>query len=80
VRTMSQDNTITRHWTRIALALLMITMAYNTLEACLALYAGIAADSIALVGFGLDSVIEVLAAGILLWRLRLEWNGAAPRP
>lgn len=31
-----------------------------------------------LVGFGLDSVIECAAAGVLLWRLRLEWRGVDP--
>jgi len=36
------------------------------------------AQSIALVGFGLDSVIELAAAGVLLWRLRVEVRGADP--
>lgn len=66
----------TRRWTRIALRLVIATMAYNIVEACIALWSGAVAGSIALVGFGLDSVIETLAAGVLLWRLRLEWNGA----
>ena len=38
------------------------TIAYNCLEAVLAIGAGIVAGSIALVGFGLDSVVEVRAA------------------
>lgn len=42
---------------------------YNVLEGLIAITAGIAAGSIALVGFGIDSVIEVLAAGMLVWRL-----------
>ena len=41
-------------------------MAYNALEALIALWAGINADSVVLVGFGLDSIIEFLAAGVLL--------------
>ncbi len=45
------------------------TIAYNTLEAVGALVAGALAGSIALVGFGLDSVIEVSASGAALWRL-----------
>ena len=53
-------------------------MAYNVLEAVLAIGAGIAAASIALVGFGLDSMIELAAAGALLWRLRVEARGASP--
>ena len=35
-----------------------------------------AASSVALVAFGLDSVIESLAAGLLLWRLAVEAGGA----
>jgi divalent metal cation (Fe/Co/Zn/Cd) transporter len=70
----SADNTL-HSWMRIALNLVMATIAYNVLEAGVALWAGMAAGSIALVGFGLDSLIEVLAASVLLWRLRLERKG-----
>ncbi len=48
------------------------TIAWNGFEAVIALVSGILAGSIALVGFGLDSVIETISAGILLWRLRAE--------
>lgn len=51
-------------------------MAYNVVEAGLALWSGIEAQSIALVGFGLDSVIECVAAAALLWRLTVESRGA----
>ena len=50
------------------------TIAWNGLEAAVALVSGLLAGSIALVGFGLDSVIETISAGILLWRLRAEDN------
>lgn len=46
------------------------TVGYNSLEGLVALIAGFLAGSIALVGFGLDSVIEVASGGALLWRLR----------
>jgi divalent metal cation (Fe/Co/Zn/Cd) transporter len=46
------------------------TIVYNSLEAVVALVAGGLAGSIALIGFGLDSVIEVSASGAALWRLR----------
>ena len=49
-----------------------LTIAWNTFEAAVALISGLLAGSIALVGFGLDSVIETISAGILLWRLRAE--------
>jgi len=64
-----------RDWSRIGLWLVGATLAYNVLEAAIALAAGAAADSIALVGFGLDSGIEVAAAAVLLWRLSLETRG-----
>jgi divalent metal cation (Fe/Co/Zn/Cd) transporter len=53
-----------------------LTIAWNTFEAAVALGSGIAAGSIALVGFGLDSVIETLSAAILLWRFRRDDHAA----
>ena len=46
-----------------------LTVAYNLLEGVIAVGAGIVAGSIALVGFGFDSGIEVLASLLLIWRL-----------
>lgn len=65
-------------WRRIGLRLVVATMAYNAVEAGIALAAGLEARSIALVGFGLDSVIELAAASALLWRLAVEARGADP--
>lgn len=48
-----------------------LTIGWNTFEAVVALVSGLLAGSVALVGFGLDSVIETMSAGILLWRLRV---------
>ena len=45
-------------------------MAYNVVEAGVAVAAGMAAGSVALVGFGLDSTIEVSSALIILWQFR----------
>ncbi len=49
-----------------------LTLAWNALEAAVALVAGVIAGSVALTGFGLDSVIEMASAAILLWRLRSD--------
>ena len=49
-----------------------LTIGWNILEAIVAVVAGIAAGSISLVGFGLDSVIEVSSAVSLMWRLSLD--------
>jgi divalent metal cation (Fe/Co/Zn/Cd) transporter len=46
-----------------------LTIGWNSLEAIISIGAGIAAGSIALVGFGIDSVIEVSSGAVLLWRL-----------
>ena len=62
-------------WLRTALALVLVTVAYNVVEAGLALWSGWRAGSVVLVGFGLDSVIECAAAAVLLWRLQLERRG-----
>ena len=52
------------------------TIAYNTLEAVVSLAAGIMAGSVSLVGFGIDSVIEVTASGAAQWRLRADLDHA----
>ena len=49
-----------------------LTIGYNCLEAAIALVAGMMAGSVALVGFGFDSVIEVTSGIALLWRLRAD--------
>jgi divalent metal cation (Fe/Co/Zn/Cd) transporter len=67
-----------RDWRRIALRLVAVTMAYNVIEAVVALTAGVRAGSLALVGFGFDSLIELAAASALLWRLEVEARGADP--
>ena len=73
---MLDQKTIFRKWLRIGLGLVVVTMVYNIVEAGLALWFGAEAESIALVGFGLDSIIETAAAGVVLWRLQIEARGA----
>jgi divalent metal cation (Fe/Co/Zn/Cd) transporter len=51
-----------------------VTMAWNSGEAVVALTAGFFAGSIALVGFGFDSVIEVTSGAAALWRLGHDSN------
>lgn len=48
------------------------TIAYNSLEGLIAVVAGLMAGSIALVGFGVDSLIEVTSGAALLWRLHSD--------
>ena len=49
-----------------------LTIGWNSLEAIIAIGAGLVAGSIALVGFGLDSIIEVSSGAALLWRLHMD--------
>lgn len=67
-----EDQAALDRWHRIALGLVIGTLCYNVIEAAVALWSGTQAGSIALFGFGLDSVIETVAASVLLWRL---WHG-----
>ena len=53
---------------RSALRLSIFTVVYNLLEGIASLWAGGWAGSIALVGFGLDSILESLSGGVMIWR------------
>ena len=54
----------------------IFTIVYNSLEGLIAVAAGLFAGSIALVGFGFDSVIEVISGATLLWRLNTRRDHA----
>lgn len=51
------------------------TVTWMVAEAAIAITAGLIAASVALVGFGLDSVIELFSAAIVIWQLRGEIAG-----
>jgi divalent metal cation (Fe/Co/Zn/Cd) transporter len=57
---------------RRAFRLEWFTVGWMTLEAVVAIGAGVAAGSLVLLAFGLDSVIELASAGVLIWRLSVE--------
>lgn len=62
---------------RRGLRLEYLTVGWNIAEGLIAVGAGLAAGSIALIGFGVDSFVETISGAILLWRLREEAGGAA---
>ena len=64
-------------WVRWALFLAALTVLYNLLEGGLSIGFGWAERSVALVGFGVDSLVEVGTALLVIWRLRGE-HGARP--
>jgi divalent metal cation (Fe/Co/Zn/Cd) transporter len=57
---------------REAFRLEWLTIGWMTVEAVVSIAAGITAGSLVLVAFGLDSVIELASAGVLMWRLSVE--------
>ena len=57
-----------------------VTIGWNVVEAAIALSAGIAAGSLGLQAFGLDSVVEVSGAGVLAWRLAREERTGCTQP
>jgi divalent metal cation (Fe/Co/Zn/Cd) transporter len=61
---------------RRGLRLEYFTIAYNCLEGLISIIAGLFAGSVSLIGFGIDSVIEVTSGTALLWRLNRDWNPA----
>ena len=67
IQPTTRDEAVTRQkWLTAA------TIGWNGIEGVIAIGAGIAAGSVSLIGFGLDSGIEVSAALILVWRLAQE--------
>src|SRR5438105_1448677 len=62
---------------RFALWLTYITIGWMTVEGAASLLLGWAAKSLLLEAFGIDSVVELFSAGVLLWRLKVEASGRA---
>src|SRR5213078_2427089 len=62
---------------QFALLLTYITLGWMTIEGAASLLLGWASKSLLLEAFGIDSVIELFSAGVLLWRLRIEASGRA---
>jgi divalent metal cation (Fe/Co/Zn/Cd) transporter len=62
---------------QFALLLTYITLGWMTIEGAASLLLGWASKSLLLEAFGIDSVIELFSAAVLLWRLRVEASGTA---
>src|SRR5438128_6085551 len=59
---------VVRHGRRLE----YFTIAWNALEGLVAVIAGAFAGSVSLVGFGIDSFIEVTSGSVLLWRMSVD--------
>jgi len=64
---------------RQALRLEYLTVGWNSIEVFVTIGLGIASGSLALVAFGLDSLIEIFASSVVLWHLRGDGDGAQTR-
>lgn len=60
---------------RLGIWIELITIFWMTVEASVAISVGFVTRSVSLQGFGIDSLIELLTGGILLWRLLVERRG-----
>lgn len=69
--TLNQDTCCNNKGThQRAFYLSVFTVVYNLFEGVISVFAGTVSGSIALVGFGLDSFVESLSGGIMIWRFR----------
>ncbi len=61
---------------RLGIEIELISLIWMVIEASIAIIAGFATRSVSLEGFGIDSIIELVAGSILLWRLWVEQRGS----
>ena len=64
---------------RRALRLEWLTVGWNVLEGLVGVGAAVAAGSVALLGFGIDSFVESASGAVLIWRLKAETAGSDPQ-
>ena len=57
----------------------VMTVGWMVIEMAVSIAAGIAAGSVLLIAFGIDSLIELVSGGMLLWRLMVEAHGGQPQ-
>ena len=63
----SRDSAVRR-----AIGLEWITIAWMLIEGAVAIWSGVIAHSVSVTAFGIDSIIELMSAGVLMWRLQTE--------
>ena len=74
---LTSDRTSRSADLQTAILLTYITLGWMTIEGAASLILGWFSKSLLLEAFGMDSVIELLSAGVLLWRLKVEMGGQA---
>ncbi len=64
-------------WVRLGIWIELASLLWMIVEASVAISTGFATHSVSLEGFGIDSIIELIAGGVLLWRLLVEKRGGS---
>jgi len=72
-----EERTIRAGQIRLGVWIELVTIVWMVIEGSVALSVGFATRSVSLQGFGLDSIVELIAGGILLWRLQVEQRGGS---
>jgi divalent metal cation (Fe/Co/Zn/Cd) transporter len=62
---------------RLGIWIEVVTIVWMTIEASIAITVGFTSQSVSLQGFGIDSLVELVAGGVLLWRLLVEQRGGS---
>ena len=62
---------------RLGVGIELVSLVWMVVEAGIAIITGFATHSVSLEGFGIDSIIELIAGGVLLWRLGVEQRGGS---
>jgi len=75
--TQFRERTTRAGQVRLGVWIELVTIVWMVIEASVALSVGFATRSVSLQGFGLDSIVELIAGGILLWRLLVERRGGS---
>ncbi len=75
--TQVRERTTRAGQVRLGVWIELVTIVWMVIEASVALSVGFATRSVSLQGFGLDSIVELIAGGILLWRLLVEQRGGS---
>jgi len=75
--TQIRERTTRAGQVRLGVWIELVTIVWMVIEASVALSVGFATRSVSLQGFGLDSIVELIAGGILLWRLLIEQRGGS---
>jgi divalent metal cation (Fe/Co/Zn/Cd) transporter len=73
----SQPMVQRHHHLRLGIWIELAAVLWMTIEASVALFVGFLTRSVSLQSFGIDSIVELIAGGILLWRLLVESRGGS---